>query len=149
MKSKTDLNVDKMLREVYEAYHRQVGGVGYGHMFDYLGNQYDSNSGSNIAKILHEHKLIRWMGYPDKPEHDMMYIEVRGENIQQNGGWLAHLKRLSEPNSIMEKDEYAIDKKPIKKYIIKSDLSEWFSKYWWGIAVPVVVAWICKMLGIL
>jgi len=87
----TDQNVDKMLREVYNA--KAKGGAGFGYMLDYTGEQYDQISGSRIAKILHDKGLVDWKGYPDGAGGaDMMYITYKGEKFQEAGGWIAHME---------------------------------------------------------
>ena len=110
MSTQKDLDIDKMLREVYNA--RDKGGCGYGYMYDYSGSQYNQNNGAKVAKVLHENGLVDWKGYPDgADEKDMMYIEDKGENMQKNGGWLVHLSR-----QVKQAERPNISRKRIPKY---------------------------------
>ncbi len=129
--SEIDELMDKMLRDVY---YTEAKSVGFGYLKDPNGFTYDQQRGSRVARALTDEGLIRWTGYPNADGGaDMIYIERKGEKIQESGGWLVYLERQKNDQA-----KYHETKAPNKKDSIATLINALSTQFWVQVAAAIV-----------
>jgi hypothetical protein len=113
MDRKTNLDADKMLRQLYNSARKVAA---YSRMSNSDGVIYSRYSGAKIASILAEHGLVEDESFFDSG-CDVLTITSKGKKVQNEGGFIAYLERLNNELRNMPAD------------YVKTKMSGWLFKY--------------------